>query len=107
MGEWIRGIIKRQTARRATKPRVVLSLAEVRYVLDEWRLDYNHRRLHSALDWQTPAAFAATLKPQDDRADGAFSSAMQADPTVGAAPLPPDQPARTTRILSQGLVQES
>jgi hypothetical protein len=83
-----------------------LSLAEVRYVLDEWRLDYNHRRLHSALDWQTPAAFAATLKPQDDRADGAFSSAMQADPTVGAAPLPPDQPARTTRILSQGLVQE-
>ena len=27
-----------------------LSLAEVRYVLDEWRLDYNHRRPHSALD---------------------------------------------------------
>ena len=76
MGEWIRGIIKRQTARRATKPRVVLSLAEVRYVLDEWRLDYNHRRLHSALDWQTPAAFAATLKPQDDRADEAFLSTM-------------------------------
>ncbi len=75
-------------------------------MLDEWRLDYNHRRLHSALDWQTPAAFAATLKPQYDGADGAFSSTMQADPTVGAAPLPPDQPARTTRILSQGLVQE-
>ena len=78
-----------------------LSLAEARYVLDQWRLDYNHRRPHSALGWQTPAAFAATLKPQDDRADGAFSSAMQADPTVGATPLPPDQPARTTQILSQ------
>jgi putative transposase len=54
-----------------------LSVAEARYVLDEWRLEYNHRRPHSGLDWQTPAAFAATL----------------ADPPVGATPLPPAQPA--------------
>ena len=27
-----------------------LSLAEARYVLDEWRLDHNHRHPHSALD---------------------------------------------------------
>ena len=83
-----------------------LSLAEARYLLDEWRLDYNHRRPHSALDWQTPAEFAATLKAQEDRADGVFPSAMLADPPVGAAPLPPAQPARSPQILSQGLAQE-
>ena len=36
-----------------------LSLAEARYVIDEWRLEYNRRRPHSALGYRTPAAFAA------------------------------------------------
>jgi len=36
-----------------------LSLEEARHVIDCWRLDYNHRRPHSAPDHQTPAAFAA------------------------------------------------
>jgi putative transposase len=35
-----------------------LSVSEARFVLDEWRLEYNHRRPHSGLNWQTPAASA-------------------------------------------------
>ena len=66
-----------------------LSLAEARYVLDQWRLDYNHRRPHSSLNWQPPAAYAAHLI--DDQADGTFSLASHADPPVGATPLPPAQ----------------
>ena len=37
---------------------IFLSLAEARWVTDRWRADYNHRRPHSALDDQTPAAYA-------------------------------------------------
>ena len=54
-----------------------LSLPEARYMLDEWREEYNHRRPHSGLNWRTPGAFAESL----------------AAPPVGAPPLPPDQPA--------------
>ncbi|MBM4004543.1 MAG: transposase [Planctomycetes bacterium] len=28
-----------------------------------WRLDYNHRRPHSAFDYQTPAEFADPFTP--------------------------------------------
>lgn len=78
-----------------------LSLAEARYVLDEWRLEYNHRRPHSGIGWQTPAAFAATL---EDDAAGACPVAMLAGPSVGAPPLPAAQPAYHQPILSQDLV---
>ncbi len=68
-----------------------LGLDEARYVLDEWRLDYNHRRPHSSLNWQTPAAYAASL--EDDPVAGVFPAASPADPPVGATPLPPAQQA--------------
>jgi len=52
-----------------------LSLPEARYVLDEWRAQYNNDRIHGGLNWMTPAAFAASLP----------------GPPVGASPLPPAQ----------------
>ena len=74
-----------------------LSLAEARYVLDEWQLEYNHRRPHSGIGWQTPAAFAAALEGNPVEA---FSAATPAGPSVGAPPLPPAQPANQQLILS-------
>jgi transposase InsO family protein len=42
-----------------------LSLDEARWVIDRWRLDYNHRRPHSSLEYQTPAAYAARCSSSD------------------------------------------
>jgi transposase InsO family protein len=36
-----------------------LNLAEMKYIAERWRLDYNHHRPHSMLDWQSPAMYAA------------------------------------------------
>jgi hypothetical protein len=38
---------------------IFLSFEEACWVIDRWRLDYNHHRIHSSLDCQTPAAYAA------------------------------------------------
>ena len=78
-----------------------LSLAEARYVLDEWRLEYNHHRPHSGIGWQTPAAYAAKWR---DESAGTVPAATQAGPPVGASPLPPAQPANLQSILSHDLV---
>jgi hypothetical protein len=53
--------------------KLFLSLKEARWVIDRWRIDYNHHRPHSGLDYCTPAAFAtgcvlpgfATLNPPE------------------------------------------
>ena len=41
------------------KREIFLSFEEACWVIDRWRLDYNHHRIHSSLDYQTPAAYAA------------------------------------------------
>jgi putative transposase len=69
-----------------------LSLADARWVVDRWRLDYNHHRPHSALDYQTPAAFAArfaastpkltSATPQPTSAFQQQSSSLTPDPLI-------------------------
>jgi transposase InsO family protein len=73
-----------------------LSIPEARYMLDEWRLEYNHRRPHSGIGWQMPAAFAAAL---EDKVAGAFPAATLAGPVVPVR-VPPAQPANHHPILS-------
>ncbi len=57
-------------------------------MIDRWRLDYNHHRIHSSLDYPTPAAYAAVCVL----------------PT-SATPQPPEHSALPTPILSLNLVQ--
>lgn len=40
------------------------TLPQARALALAWRLEYNHRRPHSSLDYQTPAAFAAACGPR-------------------------------------------
>nr|WP_132003799.1 IS3 family transposase [Camelimonas lactis] len=42
------------------------TLTQARAQLDRWRVDYNGARPHSALAWQTPAAFSATFAQRRD-----------------------------------------
>jgi len=60
-----------------------LSLAEARYIVDRWRLDYNHHRPHSRLNWMTPAVFAASY-PRKGR---------PCVPPGSATPHPPEHKA--------------
>ena len=41
------------------KREIFLSFEEACWVIDRWRLDYHHHRIHSSLDYQTPAGYAA------------------------------------------------
>ena len=41
-----------------------LHIDELRYVADRWRMDYNHYRPHSSLNYMAPAAFAAKCLEQ-------------------------------------------
>ncbi len=42
------------------------TLTEARVLIEDWRMDYNWNRPHSALGNMTPAAYAATLKTSPD-----------------------------------------
>jgi hypothetical protein len=58
-------------------------------VIDRWRLDYNHYRIHSALNYQAPAAYTARL----------------CSSSFGYASASRTQPSCLTPILSLRLAQ--
>jgi transposase InsO family protein len=63
-------------------------LRDAKSLASNWKNEYNHRRPHSSLGYQTPAACAACC--EDDR------RASLAEPPVGAAPLPASRQAEKT-----------
>ena len=69
-----------------------LSLPEARVVLDQWRVDYKHKRPHGGGKWLTPAAFVAGL---DDTAFKAVPASSRGVGRVGPgafAPRPLTEP---------------
>jgi transposase InsO family protein len=64
------------------------TLAEARYLIDRWRLFYNHRRIQRALGKVTPAAFAATCLARPPLRLAALACAAAAPGTQGAATMP-------------------
>ncbi|MCG3130335.1 MAG: hypothetical protein FLDDKLPJ_01090 [Phycisphaerae bacterium] len=72
---------------------LLTSLQEAKVVLEDYRLEYNHHRPHSALGYQTPAAFAAQC---GERVSMTGARAIAAGIRAGSAPWPGDStpPAR-------------
>jgi len=72
-----------------------MDLREMKVVVEDFRLDYNHRRPHSALGYVTPASFAATA--------GGDAGATAAG--TGSAPLRlPQQPKERMRDRTPTLI---
>ena len=58
---WENGYIESFNARmrdELLEGELFLSLAELKYVVERWRMDYNHYRPHSSLGYQNPATYA-------------------------------------------------
>jgi putative transposase len=63
------------------------SLAEARYLIERWRLHYNHRRIQRALGKMTPAAFAAACPARPPLRLAALACAAAPPGTRGAATM--------------------
>jgi putative transposase len=65
-------------------------LDHARKAIASWVADYNERRPHSALRYQTPAAYAATLAATGDRRSN--PDQLRRSPVAPSAPLRQSQP---------------
>ncbi|MFO0895462.1 MAG: integrase core domain-containing protein [Phycisphaerales bacterium] len=70
------------------------TLAETRYLVDRWRLHYNHRRPQRALGKLTPAAYAAACPAPPP---------LRLPALACASASPATQEAGTMPTLSQGV----
>jgi putative transposase len=64
------------------------TLAEARYLVDRWRLHYNHRRIQRALGKMTPAAFSAKFACASSRRLAPLARAAAPKRSSGSATIP-------------------
>lgn len=58
---------------------IFLTLAETKYVVDRWRMDYNHYRPHSSLSYMTPAQFGRLCVENDCCKDATKAETMRSE----------------------------
>lgn len=61
LGKRLWRIIQWQVSRRVPNREISLSFEEDCWVIDQRRIDYDHQPIHTSLDYQTPAAYAAVF----------------------------------------------
>jgi putative transposase len=66
---------------------VFMSVAEAKALAMAWRLEYNHRRPHSSLKYQTPAAFATSCVKEDGGVPPTIGGFSPPEDTVAEPPL--------------------